>query len=69
MKKKMYENIEVPEYRVPLNSSFVAICIIGLLLSLSFTIFGSIDVRFGVTLVFFFLVMIISAMTSIYPGD
>jgi hypothetical protein len=55
--------------KVPLNSSFAAISIIGLLLSLSFTVFGRIELKWGVTLIFFFLVMIISVMASIYPED
>jgi hypothetical protein len=55
--------------KVPLNSSFAAISILGLLLSLSFTVFGRINLKWGVTLIFFFLVMVISVMTSIYPED
>jgi hypothetical protein len=55
--------------KVPLNNSFAAMSIIGLILSVSFTIFGRLQLKWGITLIFFFIVMVIAVMTSIFPED
>lgn len=53
--------------RVPLSASFTAFSLIGFMISLFFTMFGTISMEWGFVMIFLFTIFIISSMISVMP--
>ena len=53
--------------RIPLSNGFTAFALIGFMISLLFTIFGTISLEWGFTMIFMFTIFIISSLISVMP--
>lgn len=53
--------------RIPLSASFTVFSLIGFIISLFLTMFGTISFSWGFLMIFMFIVFIVSSMISVLP--
>lgn len=56
--------------RIPLNNGFTVVSLVGFIVSVTFTAFGTWDLKIGFTLSVMFFLFVAASLFSIYPeGD